>query len=234
VLSISFATEKGGAGKSTACLSIAGAYAKAGRKVHIIDLDTRNDISRWLSKNQPPLPNITISTCAPQQLGLHMEEIAGTLGPDFCFIDLAGLREVALPIASYRANLTIIPVKPSNEAEVFSAANVAADIEALCLKHGRQPFFRVLLTQIRPITTFAQIHGQLQVKLLKLPKLFTRLLYRTAYEDMTYSGRPPHFAPRRDTTAKAVAELDELTAELDRLLTTVASPATPPQLDKTA
>ena len=222
MLKISFATEKGGVGKSTTCLSLAGAYAKTGRTVHIIDLDTRRDISRWLSKNQPPLPNIAFSTCEPQQLGAHIQEVSDSRRPDFCFIDLPGLMEVALTIASYRADLTILPLKPSNEAEVFGAANVAQHIKTMCQKHGGVPFYRVLFTRVQPIVTMSHLHGKLQVHNLQLPELSTQLTQRTAYEEMSYSGRPPHFAPIRDTTAKAVEELDKLKAELDRLLGTKA------------
>jgi hypothetical protein len=42
---------------------------------------------------------------------------------------------------------------------------------------------------------------------------------RTAYEEIGLSGLPPHFADvERPTTAKAVAELDQLRAEIDGLL----------------
>jgi chromosome partitioning protein len=234
VLSISFATSKGGAGKSTACFCIAGAYARAGAKVHIIDLDANADISTWLSKEATRPPGITFSTCEAQELGVHMQDIARSRSPDLCLIDLAGAYEVALSIAAYRSDLTIIPVNPSSEAEIRQADRVAAHMKTVCLKHGRKPFYRVLLTRIPAITNLAQIHGRVQVRLLQLPKLATGLRHRTAYEEIGYSGLPPHFAPVRETTAKAIKELDGLKAELDRLLDIETIAETTAHLEKTA
>src|SRR5688572_23969373 len=135
-----------------------------------------------------------------------MQEIAGSQSPDLCLIDVAGAYETALTIAAYRTDMTIIPVNPSAEPEIRQADRVAAHIKTVCLKHGRKPFYRVLLTRIPSITTMALIHGKLQLDLLRLPRLSTQLLHRTAYEEIGYSGLPPHFAPIRDTTAKAIAE----------------------------
>jgi Mrp family chromosome partitioning ATPase len=42
------ASSKGGVGKSTTCVCLAGAFAKAGDTVHIIDLDSNGTVSRWL------------------------------------------------------------------------------------------------------------------------------------------------------------------------------------------
>ena len=49
---ITFANSKGGVGKSTACLAIAGAYAKFGLRVHICDLDGNKTVSRWLANDR--------------------------------------------------------------------------------------------------------------------------------------------------------------------------------------
>ena len=47
-LPVSFANEKGGAGKSTDCVSLAGAYAgRERRRVHIIDADSNLTAIRW-------------------------------------------------------------------------------------------------------------------------------------------------------------------------------------------
>ena len=45
---ITCASSKGGVGKSTTCVCLAGAFAKAGDTVHIIDLDSNGTVSRWL------------------------------------------------------------------------------------------------------------------------------------------------------------------------------------------
>jgi cellulose biosynthesis protein BcsQ len=53
---ITFASSKGGVGKSTSCVALAGAYARAGQRVHIIDLDGNKTASRWLGDDSSGPP----------------------------------------------------------------------------------------------------------------------------------------------------------------------------------
>ena len=47
----------------------------------------------------------------------------------------------------------------------------------------------------------------------------TLIFQRAAYEEIGHSGLPPHYAtPERPTTAKAIAELDQLKGEIETLL----------------
>jgi chromosome partitioning protein len=237
VLTISFANSKGGAGKSTACLCIAGAYAKAGASVHIVDLDSNGTISRWLSKEETRPSPITVSKADPQELGVHLQKVARDFSPDLCLIDLAGAYEVALSIALFRSHLTLLPVCPSSEADIFEAVRVASHIKTLFAAkgQGRKPFYRILLTKTTTLLTLAHFHGMDQLRQLRLPMLASRISERTAYKEVGYSGLPPHFAPLRDTTAKAIDELDKLKGELDHLLQHAESffPSTA-QLEQTA
>jgi hypothetical protein len=67
--------------------------------------------------------------------------------------------------------------------------------------------------------THAQAHGFKQIARLKLPLMKSLIAARAAYEEIGLSGLPPHYADlRRPTTAKAIAELDQLRAEIDTLL----------------
>jgi chromosome partitioning protein len=237
LLTISFANSKGGVGKSTACLCIAGAYAKAGSRVHIIDLDSNGTISRWLSKEETRPPGITVSKADPQELGVELQKVARTFAPDLCLIDLAGAYEVALSIALFRSHLTLLPVCPSSEADIFEAVRVAAHLKTLFAAkgQGRKPFYRVLLTKTTTLLTLAHFHGIDQLRQLNLPMLASRLTERTAYKEVGFSGCPPHFAPIRDTTAKAIRELDGLKGELDHLLKHDEAPPRPAlQLEQTA
>ena len=58
---ITFASSKGGVGKSTSCVTLSGAYARAGQRVHIIDLDGNKTASRWLADDALRPANITLS-----------------------------------------------------------------------------------------------------------------------------------------------------------------------------
>jgi chromosome partitioning protein len=215
---ITFASSKGGVGKSTCCVALAGAYAKPGQRVHVIDLDGNKTASRWLADEQLRPANLTVSAPDPHILTEHLQETARHYSPDMILIDIAGSYEQALTIAIARAHLTLIPASTS-EAEIFEAARVAKHIQTIFAAFGKIPLYRVLATRVAPLPTHAQAHGFSEIDRLKLPRLASMLSQRAAYLEIGLSGLPPHYADReRPTTAKAVAELDQLKTEIDRLL----------------
>src|SRR5262245_16391173 len=215
---ITFASSKGGVGKSTSCVALAGAYARAGQRVHIIDLDGNKTASRWLADDKLRPADVSISAPDPQLLTEHLQEAARLFAPDIILIDIAGSYEQALTIAIARAHLTIIPAS-TTEADIYEAARVARHIQSVYAAFGRKPLYRVLATRVAPLVTHAQAHGFKEIARLKLPLFRTILAQRAAYEEIGLSGLPPHFADHeRPTTAKAIAELDQLKAEIDALL----------------
>jgi chromosome partitioning protein len=219
---ITFASSKGGVGKSTACVALAGSYAKAGARVHVMDLDANRTASRWLADDNVRPGNLTVSAPDPQILTEHLQEAARVYAPDMILIDVAGSYERALTVAIARAHLTIIPAAPT-EADIYEAARIAGHIQTMYAAFGKVPLFRILATRVGQLVTHAQTHAFREIGRLKLPLMRTIIPQRTAYEEIGLSGLPPHFADvERPTTAKAVAELDQLRAEIDGLLAETA------------
>ena len=215
---ISFASSKGGVGKSTTCVALAGSYAKAGSRVHVMDLDANRTASRWLSDDKARPENLTVSAPDPHLLTEHLQEAARHYAPDMILIDVAGSYERALTVAIARAHLTIIPAAPT-EADIYEAARIAGHIQTMYAAFDKVPLFRVLATRVAPLVTHAQTHAFREIARLKLPLLRTIIPQRTAYEEIGLSGLPPHFADgERATTAKAMFELDQLRIEIDALL----------------
>ncbi|MGD9786062.1 MAG: AAA family ATPase [Hyphomicrobiaceae bacterium] len=101
-LIVTLASSKGGVGKSTTAASLAGAYAAAGHKVHIVDLDGNHTVSRWLGSDG----KITVSQADPQDLTEHLGQIQKHTNPSITLIDIAGTYERALTVAIARAHLT--------------------------------------------------------------------------------------------------------------------------------
>jgi chromosome partitioning protein len=219
LLIITFASSKGGVGKSTSCVALAGAWAKVGQRVHIIDLDNNRTVSRWLSDDKTRPANITVSAPDdPQLLTEILQEAARHYAPDLILIDVAGNYERALTVAVARAHLTLIPAS-TTEADIYEAARIAGHIQTIYAAFGKTPLYRVLPTRIASTASHAQAHGFKEMARLKLPLMQTIIPQRVAYEEIGLSGLPPHFAdPGRPTTAKAVAELDQLKAEIEQLL----------------
>jgi chromosome partitioning protein len=215
---ITFASSKGGVGKSTATACVAGAFAKAGSTVHIIDLDNNQTVSRWFSDKKTRPRNITVSTPNPEKLTEHLQEVAVKLGPDIILIDIAGTYERALTHAIARAHLTIIPAGTS-EADIYEAGRVAQHLRQVFAAFGKKPLYKILLTRIQPIISHAQRHAYSEINRLKLPLFRSLLAHRAAYEEIGLSGLPPHFAdPKRETVAKAITELECLKDEIEELV----------------
>lgn len=213
---ISLASSKGGVGKSTTAAALAGALARSGRRVHIIDLDSNQTVSRWLGDGRCS-PLLSVSVADPQDLTEYLGHIANTLKPDVTLIDVAGTYERALTVAVARAHLTIIPASPS-EADIFEAARVARHIRSVFQAFGREPMYRLLLTRVQPLASHAQLHAVREIVRLKLPVLKTVIAQRAAYTEIGLSGLPPHFADgSRATVAKSIHELDLLMAEIGSL-----------------
>lgn len=213
---ITLASSKGGVGKSTTCAALAGAYAWAGESVHIVDLDDNRTVSRWLGDDEMRPNKISVSSPAPETLTAHLHDVARKHAPDITLIDIAGSFEQALTVAIARAHLTIIPAC-TTEADIYEAARVARHIETIYAAFERTPLYRVLATKVAPLPTHAQAHGFKEIARLKLPLLSAIIVQRVAYEEIGYAGLPPHFSDR-SRAAKAIAELDQLKAEIDGLL----------------
>jgi chromosome partitioning protein len=216
---ITFASSKGGVGKSTACACLAGAFAAQNETVHIIDLDGNHTVSRWLASTGSLPARITVTTPDPTKLTEHLKQIQADAKPCHILIDVAGGFEAALTQAVARANLTIIPAAPT-EADLFEAARIARHVRGIFEAFDRQPLFRVLLTQVQALASHTQAHAIREVDRLGLPRFETMLSYRAAYQEIGFSGLPPHLSPpTRPTTQKAVAEISQWRSEITALFT---------------
>lgn len=215
---ITLASSKGGVGKSTLTGCLAGAWAAGGNSVHIVDLDNNRTISRWFADTARRPDGLTVSTPDPAGLTEHLAELAVTRAPDLILIDVAGTYERALTVAVARAHLTLIPAAPT-EADIFEASRVARHISSVYEAFGREPLYRLILNRVQPLSSGAQLYATLEIVRLRLPRLKTRILQRAAYEELGLSGQPPHFADRkRPTVAKAIEELNAVTADIEALL----------------
>ena len=78
---ITFASSKGGVGKSTTCAAIASALALEGARVLLIDLDQNRTLDRWARK--APIDGLTVSAVEPQKFGAFFrdQEASGAVRP---------------------------------------------------------------------------------------------------------------------------------------------------------
>jgi chromosome partitioning protein len=107
---IVFATHKGGCGKSTLATCLAVAAQEAGESVAIFDLDPKNCAIRWGSKRmdrKPPVRTIAFARLSPALNAAAKRNVTLSI------IDTPAFESPAALAAVKRADLTIVPVKPS-------------------------------------------------------------------------------------------------------------------------
>jgi len=227
---ISFPNDKGGAGKTTACLCLACAYAAQHDRVHIIDTDTNATATRWLTGHTDarkltttePMPTsiegVTITRPRLDELQQHVKALHRTGDYDHILIDLAGTRDAANLKAMVTSDLVIIPAAPQ-EGSYDGAVKAIADLTDMRDITGRAVPYRVLLTQVKTIGPAAQGRIIAEIAAARLPRFATVLMVRAPYEEIGLTGKPPHAADNsREAVQKARAEVSALVAEIGALM----------------
>lgn len=213
---ITFASPKGGAGKSTNCLNIAGALAAKGRSVHIIDFDQSETLCRWYDKNKDAqeIENLSVEK-GPQQL-THATFSAIWRAPvDYVLIDLAGqLTRDLLRLAVF-ATLTVTPIKIS-EPDITEANKLLRKLRDIQKTVRKKIIHRLLVNDVQPMLASFEWSLLDQLRTAELPRFDTLIRRRAAYGESFVTGQPPHFAdPSRSPIQKAVAEIDLLVTEIE-------------------
>jgi len=109
---ISFATSKGGSGKSTALIILASVFAHEGGKVAVIDTDPNETVWRWSQK--PGLPNnVTPFKARNDDELMDAIDAARASGHQLILVDVEGRASALGNLAISAAMLTVIPVRPS-------------------------------------------------------------------------------------------------------------------------
>ncbi|MBS0234222.1 MAG: ParA family protein [Proteobacteria bacterium] len=212
---IAFASPKGGVGKSTACLSIAGALAHMGHKVQIIDFDQTQTLWRWYATNDAArnIPGLTVEQGPQGDISSFVEDVYYKRD-GYVLIDLAGtLTNQMLHLAVF-ANLTITPAQLS-EPDILEANKLSVQLQEIGVRIGKPIVHRVLLNTVPFILASSQAYMLEQIDANGIARFETLMHYRPAYSESFLTGVPPHFADRgRPPMAKAAQELDSIVNEV--------------------
>jgi chromosome partitioning protein len=109
---ISFVSPKGGVGKTTATLLLAGELADAGGTVRIIDADPNLPLDEWARMPNRP-EAITVVACRDENAIIDEIE-KGVDEARFTLVDLEGAATAAVTFAIAQSDLVIIPCKGSH------------------------------------------------------------------------------------------------------------------------
>lgn len=212
-LIIACASPKGGVGKSTSCLNIAGAICAHGYPVHIIDLDQTQSLYRWYTHHQPDIAELSVES-VPETEFIQALKTATSRRQGFILIDVAGALGQAMIQAATIADLTITPTKLS-ELDLLEANKLHQKILKVAEQVGTFINHRILINEVASLLPGYQLHALAQIEAGTLPHFETLIRNRAPYAESFMTGQPPHYANRdRPPVRKAVEEIDVLLGEV--------------------
>jgi len=199
---VAFLNQKGGVGKTTLALHLAGAWAAEGRRVIVIDADPQGSALDWSERrSHEGLPRL-FSTIGLARDTLHREAPELARDADMIVIDgpprVAGLMRSAL----LAADLVLIPVQPSPFDGWASAEMLALLREA-----------RIYLNRCGARTIIARATAETLADH-DPPLLAATIGQRVVFADAAQPGR---LASEIDDDSPAAREITALAAEIDRL-----------------
>lgn len=132
---ISIISQKGGAGKTTLALNLAGAAEESGHRSVVVDLDPQASAKSWHDHRQKDTP-VVISAQASR-----INDVLDTArrnGADICIIDTAPHSETAALAAARAADLILIPCR----AGILDLRGIASSVDLVQL--AKRPALVVL------------------------------------------------------------------------------------------
>lgn len=181
------ANPKGGSGKTTLSINLAGYLASRGQRVAMLDLDRQKSVSQWLAIRDATLPNIDL--LQDGQKG----------GSDWLVIDSpAGLHGKSLERALKLAHKVVVPIAPSLF-DIRASQEFLAALHAEKAARKGQGFVSVVGMRVdvrtRAGVTLEQFMAQQQLPVLAHLRN-TQHYVNAAFEGKSLFDLPLHVAER--------------------------------------
>jgi chromosome partitioning protein len=206
---------KGGSGKSTLSMNLAGTLARRGRDVLVVDADPQCSATRWAAAadDKKPFPTpIAGLSGANTKVHREVEKYVDRYG--LIVIDTPPAYESLVPASALlAADLALVPVIPS-PLDMWATVDIGKTIEQ-AVAFNEALVARLVINQCQPQTTLAR-------EVLDILPAFgiepcrTQIGHRTAFRQAAVIGGTVHdLGP---SAAAAVAEIEALTDEVLELL----------------
>jgi len=207
--------QKGGAGKTTVSVNLAGCLGLRGVKVLIADMDEQNTATRWVGQADEthPFP-AAIMNLAALDGRMHIEIKKQINSYDYIIVDCPPAVHTQAPMSALLiSDLAIIPIVPS-PADLWAAV-MAKELANRARGLNETLHVRVLANAVQRRTSLARDTIEILGEDNEIPLMRTIIGSRSAFRECQAIGATVHRVPG---AKEAVAELESLTDEILSIL----------------
>lgn len=209
---IAVVNQKGGAGKTTLAMLLAGSLADRGKRVLVADADAQNTALHWAGIGAGFPAEVEDVSGEESKLHKALRKRSGEF--DYIIIDSPPAATASVTVSALRAaHLALVPVIPS-PLDLWASVRIR---EAIVLARHKNPELdaRLVVNQLQLNTLLArEVLGMLPE--FGIPMLAANLKSRTAYRQCAALGASILSLGSR--AALAVMEVDALRREVEGLL----------------
>ncbi|MEI7589727.1 MAG: ParA family partition ATPase [Deltaproteobacteria bacterium] len=207
---ITIANQKGGAGKTTIAMSIAGALALRSTKVLVVDADAQGTATQWAGSAPEAKPFIaTVISLAHANGKLHQMIKPMVSDYDYIIIDCPpSVNEQASQSALLVSELCLVPLQPT-PADMWATVGIFELVKKARTINPDLKAFAVA-NRVNSSNLNRQVMGVMEDNEIELLK--SRLGNRTSFQESTIRGTTPHHLGAAHKVA--AAEIDALVIEV--------------------
>lgn len=203
---LTVASTKGGAGKTTIVMALAGTLAAEGLQIAVVDADPNCAYASWANEAYEGHPITVRAEADEARLAEAIDELAPIT--DLVLVDTAGFGNRAALLAIAAADAVLVPCTPSRS-DVEQAAKTLHLVQGAGRAARRPIPARVVPSRVKHTTAVTK-HAVAELDAAELPRTMAGISDRVAFAEMTFSGRVPASGDAGQEIALLIAELRSL------------------------